>query len=146
MDARPAAPIAEDRARKEAQLLMDLFDACEPDQKDLIIDAANPQDAWNVLRLNFENQSSANPTRLWWEFEKCHQLPNESMREYINKVRKCVRELRAAGETVPTVRLIERLTMGMDRKYDVLKSNLNIRSNLTEVDCTTAMYAEENRY
>ena len=119
--------VEDDIAVKESQLLMNLLDSCESDQRELIIDSGNPQQAWNTLRLNYENQAPTNPTILWREFEQCQQMPTESMSEYISRVRRAIRVLRPSGETVSTYRVLERLIMGLDRKYDILKSNLNIR-------------------
>ena len=67
------------------------------------------------------------------------------MREYIAKVKKCIRDLKSVGEQVSTSRSLEHLIMGLDDKYDVLKAHLNIKTDLTEAECTTAMLAEESR-
>ena len=47
-EARPD-PLPEERRQQEALLLTDLFDSCEPDQQDLIIECTNPKQAWATL-------------------------------------------------------------------------------------------------
>lgn len=79
------------------------------------------------------------------KFYPIRTISTEINQRLYARVRKLSRELRSCREIVPTSRLLEHLVMGLDAKYDTLKSNLNIPTYLTEADYTAAMFIEEGR-
>lgn len=130
---------------KDAKALTDIHESCEPEQQEIIIDCATAKDAWDLLKTTYEPRNAANTNRLWRELEACKKTKEETMITYVTRVKALVRALTNVGETVPLARQLERLMMGLGREYEVLKANLNLRTDLTEAVCIAAMMAEESR-
>ena len=127
-------PDAANEARlvKEAKALTDINDYCELYQQDLIADCTTPKEACDLLKATYEPKTAANTNRLWREFESCQKNSQESVMEYYGRVKTTARNIKAVGESVPNSRLLEKLIMGLGLEFELVKSNFNLRTDLTE--------------
>ena len=135
------AVISPERAKKEAMILADIRNAVDNSLKDSIASIRNPKEAWNLLKTKFEQRSAGSTNRLWNEFN-IQQKNNESMRDYIARLRSIVVQLRTAGQTVDANRIVDRLVHGLASKYEDLKKNLRTHQ-LTEEECEEILLQEE---
>lgn len=143
--ARPEAISAEAWAESEAKALTDINDSCDDPQQDLIGDCTSPKQAWELLQATYAPRTAANTNRMWRDFEACRQKPSEPVMDYYTRVKSAPRNIRSLGEQLPESRLLERLLMGLNSDFEMMKANFNLRANFTEQDCLDGMLAEESR-
>lgn len=137
---------ADDNAKaKNARALSDIHESCEGDQQEIIIDCNTAKDAWDLLKTTFEPVNPARVTRLYRDFESCKKSKDETVLQFIYRVKAIKRDLTSAGETIADARICERYMMGLGPEYEVVKGNMNLCTDLTEVQCIAAMQAEESR-
>ena len=145
VESPPPEPITPDRQQRDAQCLIKIVGSCEPAQGDLLADCLTPREAWALLQATFESRTPENINRLWREFDNCSKHSSEDVTRYYSRLENAVRDLRAIDETVSTPKIVQRMFKGLGPEFEVLKSHLNMQSDLTELQCLDAMLAEEGR-
>ena len=139
-DARPARPDAA-WIKNEATVLADIRQHCEPHVRALIITSRVAKEAWDALKSKFEQNTDENKNRLWGDFN-ITMKHDESMQDYIVRMKAIVTKLRDLDETVPDGRIVDRLIHGLTRKYADLGRGLRLQKPSLD-DCENMMLLEE---
>ena len=131
--------------RKNDHTLQDIHNCCEPDQQDLIAEYNHAKEAWDRLRHLYETNDQASIQRLYNEFNAIRKKSDESIAQYIARVKAASRNLTTSGETITTKGFINRVLEGLDQRYDAVKVYLSLDTTLDEERLTSALMGEESR-
>ena len=111
-------PGQETEWRRAQQLgLAEIHLACGPEQKQLIAEAIDMTEAWEILARRHEAPSVAKVMRLEQEFVSCKMSPIESVEKFITKVKSKAQELRAVGGDITAARTSNIILAGLPREY-----------------------------
>ena len=81
---------------------------------------------------SYETNDQASIQRLYNEFNGIRKKPDESIAQYIARVKAASRNLTTSGETITTKGFINRVLEGLDQRYDAVKVYLSLDTTLDE--------------
>ena len=141
----PPEPHDDIWTRRNDKALSAIHNACVPQQQDLIIELDYARDAWNTLLTEHESRDSARVQIMWNTFHSISKLKDESIADYVGRIKSSSRQLLAAGETVSDSQVLNRTIQGLTSEFHTLKSSLAIIEDLTEARLLKILLREEAR-
>ena len=110
---------------------------CEPDVAAMIADATTGKQAWDILSSTYASTNSTNVMRLEDDFNSARKLDQQSMSQWIARVKSLVTQLRGVGVMVPPEKVANRILNGLGDKFDPMKYALQARSGALTVEIVT---------
>lgn len=109
----------EEKEYKKAQQLglAEIFLACEGDQQQIISEAMDMTEAWQILARTHEAPSTANISTLEYEFITVKMIPGEPIQKFITRVRQRAQNLEAVGVKVEKARTANMILAGLPKDY-----------------------------
>ena len=138
--------LGEERSWRRAQQLglAEIHLACEPEQKQLISEAVDMTEAWDILTRRYEAPSVANIMRLEQEFATLRMMLTESVDKFITRVKAKAQELRAVGVEIPSARISNTILGGLPKDYLSVVTAMTTRpGNFRVEDVTEAVLNHE---
>ena len=131
--------------RRNDRAWTDIYGACESDQQEFIVEYEFAKQAWERLKALYESRDSAAVQGLLSEWNSLQKKPTETMQNFIARVKSVARRLNAAGDTISTPSLLNKIIGGLDASYDSFKMTLCLIPDLTEDRLTQTLMSEEAR-
>jgi hypothetical protein len=86
--------------------------------------------AWDILKNTYECVVVAKLQTLRQKFENANMQSNESIHDYITKMKDLVNQMRSLGEDVPERRLIEKILRSVLPKFQMVTTNVMVFKDL----------------
>jgi len=100
---------------------------CEHEQKQLISEAVDMTEAWEILARRQKAPSAANKMKLEQEFVSFRMSANEPIEKFITKVKANAQELRAVGVDITSARTSNIILAGLPQDYLPVVTGMTIR-------------------
>ncbi|KAD3336077.1 hypothetical protein E3N88_31596 [Mikania micrantha] len=101
-----------------------------------IASADTAQEAWEILRLEFQGDSQVKSVRIQGlrrEFENLSMKDGEVVGEYFSRVMANVSQQRAFGEEVVDQKIVEKILRSLTEKFDHVVPSIEVAYDLTQL-------------
>lgn len=122
-----------------------IHNSCDPQRQDLFADCSHAHLAWSKLKTTFESRDPATIRCLYLDFNRIRKGCDESVLNYISRVKSAVLQLASLGEVVSDPVLINTIVSGLGDQFEAVQLYLSFDTTLTELRLTQILQAEESR-
>ena len=141
----PVASRDETWRKRNNRALLELFRGCDSDQQNLVTSETEAHAVWVKLGQIYQAHDASSILRLFNEFTHMEIQKNESVAQFIARVKSVSQQLTSAGEVISQTILFNRILVGLGPEYEAARSALDLVNNLTEVKLTSTLLNTEAR-
>ena len=132
-------------SRKDRHALSLIHSCCDPQRQDLFADCTHAHLAWARLKATFESHDPATIRRLYLDFNRIRKSHDESVLNYISRVKSAALHLSSLGEVISTPVLLNTIVSSLGDQFEAVQLYLSFDTNLTELWLTQILQSEESR-